>query len=782
MSRIQLFIGGFLLLVLIGALLLMGRSNGLQAEEDHPVLAARGGEEGKERPRTAPVGARSSEETAKGSQICGVVISEDTGRPVSSALVALRGPWGSAAARVEDDGGFCFRDLVPGSYDLAARDGDMRSETLEGLLLEAGGEVRDLALVLRGGTWVEGRVLDRRSGEPVVGARVLAHCEAGMGLSTGTSDGDGDFTLTGVPAGRHRLSVSAAGYSMGELLLDVPRRRPVRGVYLILDPLATVSGRVEDESGGPVAGAAVQAVAYKLKDQPEPIMVDGEGSVRSREDGSFEVEAPPGLVTVHASASGHGPGRTTGIEVGPGGAAEGIVVRLTNAAGLVIDVVDTGARPASGARVRAVCDGRVLCGSGVTDAAGRLLLGDLAAGRVQVEATGAGGSGSAHLSVEVSAGVRRHLTVALSEDGLVTGVVVDGRDRAVSGARIIAESDAGEILEQATSDDDGRFHLSVPGGARVALRADAGGRRGELAGVRAGDDVRVVVQPQGAIAGYLAEESGRPVTDFTVSASKAGGEGGPAVWRRQRFASQSGDFLISDLPPGLYRVQACGPGYAAGEEVEVRVWPGEEAGPIGLVVSSAGRIRGRVSNPMGQGVSGARVALEFGRLRGLSRWAGSPGSAVETGPGGEFLLDDVPVGPGRRVYAWHPDWGAAAGAPVTVRADSVAGPVEVRLRPRRGRRAIQPPEAFGGVGMTIREDTEGGVRVADVYPGGPAFLAGLRAGDKLLAVDGMLVDVMGLRRTLQAIRGPVGSDVALLLERASGERFEARMVRVELQM
>ncbi|MFF4169986.1 S41 family peptidase [Streptomyces sp. NPDC001744] len=75
--------------------------------------------------------------------------------------------------------------------------------------------------------------------------------------------------------------------------------------------------------------------------------------------------------------------------------------------------------------------------------------------------------------------------------------------------------------------------------------------------------------------------------------------------------------------------------------------------------------------------------------------------------------------------------------------------------------------AYTGVGLSAGRAGEGRVRVTRVRPGGPADRAGLRAGDRLVSVDGRPVDGLSVSETVALLRGDgvPGSPVALGVER-----------------
>ena len=88
--------------------------------------------------------------------------------------------------------------------------------------------------------------------------------------------------------------------------------------------------------------------------------------------------------------------------------------------------------------------------------------------------------------------------------------------------------------------------------------------------------------------------------------------------------------------------------------------------------------------------------------------------------------------------------------------------------------------SFEGIGayVTLRED--GKVEIASVFPDQPAEGAGLRSGDRILAVDGESIVGLGLYEAIAHIRGPAGSEAMLLIERVDEETGEVTTFEVTL--
>ncbi|GAC1573609.1 MAG: hypothetical protein NVS3B7_05050 [Candidatus Elarobacter sp.] len=90
---------------------------------------------------------------------------------------------------------------------------------------------------------------------------------------------------------------------------------------------------------------------------------------------------------------------------------------------------------------------------------------------------------------------------------------------------------------------------------------------------------------------------------------------------------------------------------------------------------------------------------------------------------------------------------------------------------------------FGGIGVFIQTDVKSGAITIDPIEGNPAIKAGVHTGDTILAVDGKSTMQMKSDAVERAIRGRIGTVVALTLKRAgSGERTTVRITRAEIHV
>jgi len=90
---------------------------------------------------------------------------------------------------------------------------------------------------------------------------------------------------------------------------------------------------------------------------------------------------------------------------------------------------------------------------------------------------------------------------------------------------------------------------------------------------------------------------------------------------------------------------------------------------------------------------------------------------------------------------------------------------------------------FQGIGAWVDMDEQGKLELVGIFENSPAEQAGLLAGDRVLAVDGISVVGSTLYEAIGLIRGPEGSEVTLLIEREEvAEPFEVTVTRARLEI
>jgi len=95
---------------------------------------------------------------------------------------------------------------------------------------------------------------------------------------------------------------------------------------------------------------------------------------------------------------------------------------------------------------------------------------------------------------------------------------------------------------------------------------------------------------------------------------------------------------------------------------------------------------------------------------------------------------------------------------------------------------IETRGAFSGIGIEITL-RDGVLTVVSPIEGTPAFKMGLKAGDKIIKIEGKLTKNMSLMDAVKKIRGPKGTDVTLtLLREGKPELFDVTITRGTVQI
>ena len=118
---------------------------------------------------------------------------------------------------------------------------------------------------------VDGQVTDSNTGEPVASATVhlvpLRYSRGGNSSQPeASSQSDGAFHFEAVSPGSYVLTAERAGFVLNKIdskspMITVAAGQVVTGVAVALTPQGTISGRIEEEDGTPLAGARVEALA-----------------------------------------------------------------------------------------------------------------------------------------------------------------------------------------------------------------------------------------------------------------------------------------------------------------------------------------------------------------------------------------------------------------------------------------------------------------------------------------------------------------------------------------
>ncbi len=603
------------------------------------------------------------------------------GNPVAGAVLA--GGNGLPLGQTGDDGQVTVH-LAASETLLSARTADGRVGTK--LLRQPPAPGATLRVEVAAPPSLEVTVLDQESREPVEGAWVFE----GDPTEATRADAQGRAQLTYVEDPRRdepRLLASAVapGYFTGSQEIRPGRER---GAVILIEPAATVRGRVVDSQGGSVPGVRVSASAagsrwWRGSDVQALTERDGrfELTPLQRED-AFQLEARRrGFATTRMDVASP----ADGSDPAP------VTLRMLEGRTAWGTVVDEGGAPISGVEVELrerpetndleAMFARRMNGeqapSAVSDAEGRFQFEDLATGRYDLSTRGSGFAPANVPAVEIpsSGRVTEIGTITLSPGVELTGRVVDASGQPIEGAEIVAHSPSdgmffgvgnlgGDDEPDARSDVNGAFvvpDLAEGGTVQVSVKREGYASTSQM-GVKVPNLEPLVVQlvPAITLTGVVVDEDGEPVEGAnlqTMAEQGTRGAGGFAnvesLYRSGR-SDDSGAFRIEGLVSGKHRLTVRSQQHRQTELPPLEVTPGEEPEPLRIVLERGARLEGRVTDSAGRPLAEATIQ-PVQKRQDLASMMTRDFRAARTDANGDFTLEGLGPGP-QSFEASHSDY------------------------------------------------------------------------------------------------------------------------------
>lgn len=562
-------------------------------------------DDGRESPEPVVVSLGIAEQTAglevwvrAAPYLAGKVVDE-AGAPVADAAVMAMGPTNVFTTFSEADGRFRFLGLPRGTWQLTASSKRHDAGKVIPVKL-ADTAVTDIVITVKAAPSVIGKVEPPGPAEVSLERDVDGAMMWGPGGLTDsartTAGDDGRFELTPMEAGTRTVVAKAADGRRGKATVEVPATGSVE-VVIRLEDRGSIAGKVSDQRGAPVPGAAVMMKRVSGGSR-RTVIVNGVDQLadraRTAADGSFVQRGlEPGSyeLTVVDERGGR--------------------LRFAGAAGKDRAPVTV-----------ALADGEQRRGVALTV--------ELDDGVIRGVVKNADGTPRADAWV----------TAALRPDELLAAARPPGDGDNEISTQIIVTDDGSGVggTTPVVTDDQGRFELRGlrRGVYDVAAEADRGALRGRTEQVATGTATTVTLAGLSKLTGTVTA-GGAPVVDFTVEILQPPHGAG----RRQRsFQDAGGRFGFERLDPGTYKVRVTS---AAGDgTAEVVVEPGKDATVTVAVVASA-IVRGRVVGADGKPVAG-RPILSMPAIEGHGAFT-VDGPPNTTDADGRF---ELPVEPGKR--------------------------------------------------------------------------------------------------------------------------------------
>ncbi len=356
---------------------------------------------------------------------------------------------------------------------------------------------------------------------------------------------------------------------------------------------------------------------------------------------------------------------------------------------------------------------------------------------------------------------------------LTAAAVVDGDVRDPAGnpvkARVVAcEGQPAEA--RAVSADDGTFQLpsSAIGCDAVAEHDDYG--RSDAVAVLEGNHLSLRLRAGGSIAGVVVDERGDGVPQFNLGIESYSTPEGRVLrgGARKTFEDVRGAFSWDRLAPGRYVLTASAPGKPPARSDAIAVSSGTATRGVRIVLLRGGTVVGHVYDESRRGLAGVDV-----RFDAVSTVLESTADG-KTDESGQYRLEGAPAGPFTlRVQKEGFRVRMLSGLRVAPGGELAQ---DVTLTALDGGANFE----FGGIGANLQLSPDG-IAFGDVFPGNPAARGGMRAGDRIVGIDGQSITGLSLTDVLQRLRGPAGTTVGISVHRPStGEDIDVVVERATI--
>ncbi len=758
-----------------------------------------------------------------GSVLVRVILEDGSPAPLSTVLLSSPTLWPARQTQTTAFGRSTIAGLPSGTYDMRAERGDLVSDVISGIEVKNGEQTKVLITLRQGRRVVVHVVAGAHDDAPGVPDADVVLAEGGLSSfpKQGRTGPDGMVTLGPFAASELTASARAEGYvSPGAVRVGAQEN----AARIVMVKAGRLVGDVVDHRGFPVAGATLEVVGTDLSGQP----ISETPSTQSFRQAHFAwaLPGPPALIPAGELGVMPGPippiphGQSTGLTTTPGSTVPwvtdrngefsigpvppgrvGVIVRHPAYVETVSDAVTLGAGAEARIHVVLVAGGTI---EGVVlddrrypipGALVRISARDGSSDRTTITADDGSFVFSAVASdlliaasppeapdriayedkLQVGPDERKELEIVLQRSRDPVAVTVrDDRGYPVDAAQVTAISLASDVTLRRTTFTRADGTAQVEDGSGIALRMEVSAP-GYATVVKtfeaAPKDVTVELRPGLRARGTVVARGGRDrVEGARVTVFLRTG-------MQRLVTNDKGEYELGDLEAGELRVRVDHDDYVA---VEKTLRIEREGGSSGVVeldridLERAGIIEGEVVDDRGDPVAGARVAkdqvpeyLPVGPL---------PPGVVVTDAKGRFTLRGLPEGE-VTVEAYAPGVGRGKEEKIAVRADRTTARVRVRIEKKAEQGG---PVVKASVPITLREATgsAAGVLVASVVAGSGADRAGLKTGDLIVRIDGVIPSsVLDAQRRLT---GPERREVLLEVQRGV-ETLKVRVGREKLR-
>jgi len=494
------------------------------------------------------------------------------------------------------------------------------------------------------GPRLRGRVVDDE-GEPVAGCEVRAALAGLAGLGTAGKTApvrDGAFVIEGLAPGSWTVRAVCGAQETALHMVTLG----TEDVFLELRFVrsARLTGRVLDIDDHPLPGARVQVSSLAATG---PSFGSGrQTSVVTDARGEFVfADLPPGPQSVLAAADGRAPSESVSVRVDPGGAEEGLVLRLRRAGSLTGEALDAAGEPIANAQVVLTSPALPGVTAKDTDASGGFAFEGLPAGRYFLTAVRRDSivlnTLLARKTVDLPPGEALHVVLVPEPERILVHGLVRCAGQPLPDAKVRIIGTEG-VPALAATDAAGRFELGLArsGPVTVSVTLSSGSTTDFKRTLRDAEEATLVLDLAGGVlVADVRDSEGAAVDRASISLAPAGEAAGEEPGRSKASArtDAEGRARIEGLAPGSYFLRVgefrAGPNPFAPREETIEIGP-DATVTARIVLEPGARISGTVRDLAGTPVPGAEVVVVCGRFA----------RPAKTRVDGSFRLDQLPSG------------------------------------------------------------------------------------------------------------------------------------------
>ena len=619
-----------------------------------------------------------------GGAISGTVTDGQSGTGIGGTFVTVYDSSGDyvTSATAAGDGSYTVGGLPTGSYRVGFSaadgsayvstfyDGESTLASADPVAVTVGRTTTQINGALPRTGAISGAVTDAALGAPLPGVQVQVYDAQDDIVGFATTDADGAYLVSGLPAGSYRVGFSTGGYGAqyyngsgtlaGAGAVSVTAGQTTDSIDAAMPRAGVVEGTV---TGGPEATPLAGVTVQVLLGGGFPVattttLSDGTYAFGGLSAGRYTIGFFPsqGMNYLPEYYDGQtNQDSATPVTVANGTVDSGIDAQLAVGGEITGRVTSAaGGAPVQGVMVSASGDDTGSFQTATTDANGDYTIAGLASDTYTVSFATSDGSyvdGTYADSVPVTAGqTTGGIDIALAPAARIEGTVTDAATHApAQGIEVTVYDSSGDYAGSTFTDATGAYTVTglAAGDYEVGFSPstqdylaqyyDGKSSLGSadpvsLAGGQTATGIDAAMQPGGQISGTVTDAgTHNAVPNVWVTAYDSGGD-----YAGSTYTDSSGGYTISGLATGSYRVEFSGPGSYVAQFYDgkatltsadpVSVTTAANTGSIDAAIQNGGSIAGTVTDASsGQPLSGVTVSV-FGSSGYFTTTTGPDGS------------------------------------------------------------------------------------------------------------------------------------------------------------